>query len=66
MLTLAWDVDDVLNNLMQVWLEEAWLPVHPECSVTYRELTANPPHREIGASLDEYLASLDDFAARDI
>ena len=61
MLTLAWDVDDVLNNLMQVWLEEAWLPAHPECKVTYRELTSNPPHAEIGASLDEYLASLDGF-----
>ena len=47
MLTLAWDVDDVLNDLMQVWLEEAWLPAHPECNVTYRDLTSNPPHREI-------------------
>jgi hypothetical protein len=61
MLTLAWDVDDVLNNLMQVWLEEAWLPAHPQCKVTYRDLTSNPPHAEIGASLDEYLASLDRF-----
>src|SRR4051794_17187355 len=61
MLTLAWDVDDVLNNLMQVWLEEAWLPAHPQCKATYRDLTSNPPHREIGASLNDYLASLDRF-----
>ena len=33
MLTIAWDVDDVLNNLMEAWLEEAWKPTSPAMRV---------------------------------
>jgi hypothetical protein len=61
MKTIAWDVDDVLNDLMRRWLEDAWLPAHPSCRVTYQALTENPPHAVLGVSLEEYLASLDAF-----
>ena len=63
MLTIVWDVDDVLNNLMRVWLEEVWLPAHPGCSVGYEQLRSNPPHEALGVSQTEYLASLDAFRA---
>jgi len=61
MLTIAWDVDDVLNDLMRLWLERAWLRQHTDCSIVYEDLHRNPPHEVLGASLAEYLASLDDF-----
>jgi hypothetical protein len=61
MLTIAWDVDDVLNDLMRIWLREEWLPEHPQCRVCYEDLRANPPQSVLGASLEEYLASLDHF-----
>jgi hypothetical protein len=59
--TIAWDVDDVLNDLMQVWFEECWLPAHPTCSVGYPELRVNPPADLLGVPLSDYLASLDEF-----
>jgi phosphoglycolate phosphatase-like HAD superfamily hydrolase len=65
MRTIVWDVDDVLNNLMQTWLEHAWKPAHPECSVTYAEITENPPHRVLGVRESEYFASLDEFRQSD-
>ncbi len=61
MKTIVWDVDDVLNDQMRVWLESYWLPIHPECPLGYAQLSENPPHRLLGVSLAEYLASLDDF-----
>lgn len=61
MLTIAWDVDDVLNDLMRTWLHVQWLPSHPGSRVAYEDLRSNPPHPVIGATLDEYLASLDEF-----
>ena len=61
MLTIAWDVDDVLNDLMRAWLEREWRPQHPGCQVAYEEICANPPHEVLGVSLEEYLASLDEF-----
>jgi len=64
MLTIVWDVDDVLNDLMRAWLETAWLATHRECHVRYKGLHENPPHRLIGASFGEYLASLDEFRRR--
>ncbi|MDD5584804.1 MAG: hypothetical protein PHV55_07095 [Candidatus Omnitrophica bacterium] len=60
MITIAWDVDDVLNELMRCWLEKKWLPQHPR-TVTYNDITKNPPCECIGARMEEYLASLDDF-----
>jgi FMN phosphatase YigB (HAD superfamily) len=65
MKTIVWDVDDVLNNLMQAWLEQAWKPAHPQCKVTYSQITANPPHRVLGIGEAEYLASLDEFRQSD-
>ncbi len=61
MLTIAWDVDDILNDLMRVWLEEWWQPQHPDCRLRYAELTQNPPHRLVGVERAEYLKSLDAF-----
>ena len=63
MKTLVWDVDDVLNDLMRSWLAEAWLPAHPDCRVTYEQIAENPPHRVLGVSKEEYLASLDAYRA---
>jgi FMN phosphatase YigB (HAD superfamily) len=61
MITFAWDVDDVLNDLMGVWLRDHWRPAHPACGAAYADLCSNPPHAVIGASLDEYLKSLDEY-----
>lgn len=61
MLTIVWDVDDVLNDLMLQWFTHCWLPERPECKTAYQGLTANPPHEVLGISLDEYLKSLDAF-----
>lgn len=57
MITIAWDIDDVLNNLT-----EAWLATQPY-SPSYCSLIRNPPADLIGLSLDQYLASLDIFRA---
>jgi hypothetical protein len=61
MKTIVWDVDDVLNNLMEAWLEEAWKPAHPRCDVPYAGIVKNPPHDILGISETEYLSSLDVF-----
>ena len=61
MLTLAWDVDDVLNDFMRLWFERCWLPKHKDSSLTYENLTENPPHRLLGLSESDYLSSLDAF-----
>ena len=66
MKTIVWDVDDVLNNLMQTWFENYWLPLHPKCPITYYEISENPPHRLLGVSKSEYLASLDEFRLSEI
>lgn len=59
--TIAWDVDDVLNDLMRAWFERSFLPRHPGCPRTYDELTENPPHRRLDVALEDYLSSLDEF-----
>ena len=61
MLTIVWDVDDVLNDLLLQWFTHCWLQEQPTCKLSYRELTANPPHGVLGISSDEYLLSLDNF-----
>jgi hypothetical protein len=58
---IAWDVDDVLNDLMRTWLERFWVPSHPGCPISYAQVVENPPHTLLGASLSEYLTSLDAF-----
>lgn len=61
MITIAWDIDDVLNDLMKCWFEEKWLPVHHECKKKYEDLKENPPHKILGISHQEYLQSLDKY-----
>jgi phosphoglycolate phosphatase-like HAD superfamily hydrolase len=61
MITIAWDVDDVLNDLMRCWFREKWLPDHQEYKKSYEDLKENPPHRILGVSLNEYLKSLDEY-----
>ena len=61
MKTIAWDVDDVLNELMRSWLEKKWLVENPVCRTDYEGITENPPHRILGAKMEEYLTSLDEF-----
>jgi len=60
-ITIAWDVDDVLNDLMRAWLEQWWLPQHADCTARYADLTENPPHRRLGIGRQEYLEALDAF-----
>jgi hypothetical protein len=61
MKTIVWDIDDVLNNSTKIWLENYWLPCHPDCTVNYDNLVENPPHRLLGIKREEYLNSLDGF-----
>jgi hypothetical protein len=61
MKTIVWDIDDVLNDCTKRWLENSWLPAHPDCRLSYEKLTQNPPHRLLGVSKTEYLDSLDGF-----
>lgn len=61
MKTIVWDVDDVLNSLMYEWFRTIWMPTHPNCALSYQQLSENPPHRILGISLVEYQTSLDAF-----
>jgi hypothetical protein len=61
MKTVIWDVDDVLNDLMKMWFEEKWLPAHPECKLTFEDLTENPPLGVLGITMETYLKSLDEY-----
>jgi hypothetical protein len=61
MQTIAWDIDDVLNDLMQAWFTTAWKPSHPMCNLSYSGIIQNPPHRLLGIPVSEYLDSLDLF-----
>lgn len=61
MLTLVWDVDDVLNNLMSQWFETVWQPAHGDINLRYSDLIVNPPHELLGVPLADYLKSLDAF-----
>ena len=65
MLTIVWDVDDVLNDLMEQWFHRGWKREHPECRTEYRELSANPPYAALGVTREEYLASMDAFRRSD-
>ncbi|QER42857.1 hypothetical protein F1847_08930 [Thermodesulfobacterium sp. TA1] len=56
---IAWDVDDVLNNLMESWFE--WYKMGKNLNLKYQNLKENPPYKILGISLDEYLISLDEF-----
>ena len=60
MLTIAWDVDDVLNDLMRYWLESRRAGRAGSAPV-YEDLTENPPHTLLGIEKEHYLRSLDEF-----
>ncbi|HYA42703.1 MAG TPA: hypothetical protein VEF34_15475 [Syntrophobacteraceae bacterium] len=61
MKTIIWDVDDVLNDFMRVWLDD-WSPkAGAPTTFSFDRLTRNPPHELLGISPSEYLASIDDF-----
>ncbi len=59
---VAWDVDDVLNDLLAAWLAH-WNAENLGRVRTWdiREITANPPHAVLGIPLEQYLQSLDAF-----
>jgi hypothetical protein len=57
MITIAWDIDDVLNNLTEEWLVTQ--PTPPP----FHSLTCNPPAELLGLSREQYLKSLDHFRA---
>jgi len=61
MITIAWDVDDILNDLMYCWLVNKWLPEHPGCKVSFEQITQNTPERIINSTKEEYQLSLDSF-----
>ena len=61
MISIVWDVDDVLNDLMHCWLDNKWLPEHLDCQVTFEQITQNTSEQIINASKEEYLLSLDNF-----
>ncbi|MBN2183167.1 MAG: hypothetical protein JW715_14745 [Sedimentisphaerales bacterium] len=61
MITIAWDVDDVLNDLMFQWFNTTWKATHPECNIDYKNLSENPPHRILNVPKEQYLESLDTF-----
>ena len=61
MLTLVWDVDDVLNDFMRCWFEKYWLSEHLDCPLSYDDIRENPPHRILGVELEEYFKSIDGF-----
>ncbi len=61
MKTVAWDVDDTLNRLMQVWFEDWCNQGTNKQLIEYDQLIENPPFRILGISEDEYQASLDIF-----
>ena len=58
---IVWDLDDVLNNLMESWLINAWGCEHPDTCPAYSELKSNPPLGELKATRAAYEESLDRF-----
>lgn len=59
MLTIAWDVDDVLNNLTKQWLCDYC--EKQNIKIAYKNIVSNPPHNILNITFDEYINSLDSF-----
>lgn len=59
-MTIAWDVDDVLNSMMQEWFLR-YAREQKVGTLDYSGLKSNPPHEILGITLQQYLASLDSF-----
>jgi len=58
-LIIVWDVDDVLNCLMESWLDY-WNKKN-NSNVCYNEIKNNPPNKILGISKKLYLSNLDEF-----
>lgn len=65
MLTVVWDVDDVLNPFMRCWFEDWWCVRNPGCTLRYQDITTNPPNEILGVALDAYRRSIDEFRFSD-
>jgi hypothetical protein len=66
MKTIAWDVDDTLNNFTQVWFNDWWHLDKKSLDLNYSQLTENPPNHLLGISEAAYLASLDAFRSSEL
>jgi FMN phosphatase YigB (HAD superfamily) len=61
MKTIAWDVDDTLNDFTSIWFNEWWLLKSGNETLSFSQLVENPPSRLLKVSDSEYLASIDAF-----
>lgn len=61
MKTIAWDIDDVLNDFMRDWFEKSYLAENPKSLVSYFDLKENPPNSLLGMTIDDYRSSLDKY-----
>lgn len=61
MKTIAWDVDDTLNDLMRRWHRDWFLPRHRACRARYEDLSVNPAYGVLGLTKAAYLRSYDEF-----
>jgi len=55
---VLWDIDDVLNQLMALWLATSAARLNVMLP-SYDNLSQNPPHLLLGVEKEAYLASLD-------
>ena len=58
-ITIAWDVDDVLNNLTFEWVK--FYNSKNNSNIRYEKLRNNPPYEVLNISLELFLKSLDEF-----
>ena len=65
MKTIIWDVDDVLNDLMRLWLQDHQQKYPRKKELMLEDITRNPPHKFIGTTLEKYQDSLDRFRFSD-
>lgn len=66
MLTVAWDVDDVLSETMRTWFEAWWASKNGDYRLDYEDITKNPPHNILGIERATYLQSLDEFRLSEV
>jgi len=56
---IIWDVDDVLNCLMEFWLNH-WNQGN-NSNISLKDIKENPPHEILGITKETYFTSLDEF-----
>lgn len=66
MLTVAWDVDDVLSETMRTWFEAWWTSKNGDYRLDYEDIRENPPHEILGIERATYLQSLDAFRLSEV